>query len=87
MTKTDNKLSDLHVFLRNFLVELILYGALVVGYFLIILRLINDYLANLFRSNLTLYAFSALFLIVAQGVLLDGVTSFLLSKIKLDRLK
>jgi len=28
-----------------------------------------------------------LFLIVAQGVLLDGLTSFLLSKVKLDRLK
>ncbi len=87
MTRTDNKLSDLQVFLRNFVIELILYGTLVVGYFLVVLRLLNDYLTNLSRTNLTLYAFLALFLIVAQGVLLDGLTSFLLSKVKLDRLK
>ncbi len=86
-TKANEKYPDLQILLRNFLVELVLYGALVIGYFLIVLRLLNDYLTALFRENLLLYAFFALFLIVAQGVLLDSLTSFLLSKIKIDGLK
>ncbi len=84
--KESNKIPNLRILIRNFLIELVLYGVLVVGYFLVALRLLNDYLTGLFHSNLTLYAILALFLIVAQGVLLEGVTSFLLNQIKLDRL-
>ena len=80
------KTSNIRILIRNFLIELVLYGVLVVGYFLVALRLLNDYLTGLFYSNLVLYAILALFLIVVQGVLLDGVTSFLLNQIKLDRL-
>ena len=80
------KIPNLRILIRNFLIELVLYGILVVGYFLIALRLLNDYLTGLFHSNLMLYAILALFLIVVQGVLLDGVTSFLLNQIKLDQL-
>ena len=80
------KTSSIRILIRNFLIELVLYGVLVVGYFLVALRLLNDYLNGLFYSNLVLYAILALFLIVVQGVLLDGVTSFLLNQIKLDRL-
>lgn len=83
--KERDKIPDLRNIIRNFLIELVLYGILVVGYFLIALRLLNDYLTNLFHNNLMLYAFLALFLIVAQGVILDGVTSFLLNHLKLDR--
>jgi len=78
---------DLRILIRNFVIELLLYGTLVAGYFLVALRLLNDYLTALFQNNLVLYAFLALFLIVVQGVLLDAVTSFLLNKIKLDRLE
>ena len=80
------KTSNIRILIRNFLIELVLYGVLVVGNFLVALRLLNDYLTGLFYSNLVLYAILALFLIVVQGVLLDGVTSFLLNQIKLDRL-
>jgi len=80
------KTSNIRILIRNFLIELVLYGVLVVGYFLVALRLLNDYLNDLFFSNMVLYAILALFLIVVQGVLLDGVTSFLLNQIKLDRL-
>jgi len=86
-TKDTNHIPNLRFLIRNFVIELVLYGALVVGYFLIALRLLNDYLTKLFHTNLMLYAFVALFLIVVQGVLLDGLTSFLLNKIKLDRLE
>jgi hypothetical protein len=42
-------------------------------------------LANLYEDNLTLYAWVALALIVAQGVVLDGVTTFLLDRLRLAR--
>ena len=86
-TKENDKLPNLRFLLRNFLLELCVYGTLVVGYFLVVLRLLNDYLTSLFINDLVFYAFLALFLIVAQGVFLDGLTSFLLNQIKLDRLE
>ena len=64
--------------LRKFLLELVLYGLLVVGYFFIVLRYLGDPLAQLFHDNLKLYAVASLTLIVAQGVLLDFVVTFLL---------
>lgn len=72
---------------RNFVIELIVYGILVVGYFFVVLRLLGEPLARLFHSNLVTYAFVGLGLIVAQGVLLESVTSFLLDQLELDRLK
>jgi len=86
-TKEIDKLPNLRFLLRNFVIELVLYGTLVVGYFLVVLRLLNDYLTSLFINDLVFYAFLALFLIVAQGVFLDSLTSFLLNQIKLDRLE
>ena len=83
----DHPNPNLKILIRNFAVELVIYGALVIGYFLIALRYLNDFLTNLFRSNLVAYAFLALLLIVAQGVLLDGLTSFLLNRVKLERLE
>jgi hypothetical protein len=61
------------------------YGVLVVGYFLLALRFLEEFLTDLFNSNLTYYAIVALFLIVLQGVMLDWLTSFLLDQNKLDR--
>ena len=84
---TNNPHPNLKILIRNFVIELIIYGALVVGYFLIALRYLNDFLTQLFTNNLIVYAFLALFLIVAQGVFLDGLTSFLLNQIKLERLE
>ena len=75
------------VVVRNFLIELFLYGFLVVVYFLLALRYLNHILTELFQSNLVGYAFLALFLIVVQGVLLDSLTSYLLKKLKLERLE
>jgi hypothetical protein len=72
---------------RNFLIELVLYGTLVVLYFVLALRFLGDFLTRIFNENLTLYAILALALIIAQGVLLDAVTSFLLDQIKLERLE
>ena len=76
---------DIKKLFRNFAIELVIYGALVVGYFLIALRFLEEYLTDLFNNNLTGYAIVALLLIVLQGVLLDWLTSFLLDQIKLER--
>ena len=73
--------------LRNFLIELGIYATLVVAYFYLVLRLLGDYLAELFDSNKLFYAVLALFLIVMQGVLFEALTSFLLDQIKLERLE
>ena len=75
------------VLLRNFVVELIVYGVLVAAYSVIVLRLLGKPLAQLFHSNLGVFAFVSLALIVAQGVLLDALTSFLLDKLRLERLE
>jgi hypothetical protein len=59
-------------------VEVGIYGFLLVLYFLIVLRFLNEPLTRLFHSNLGVYAFVALALIAAQGVLLSILTTFLI---------
>ena len=71
----------------NFLIELVIYAALVVAYFFVVLRLLGEPLNDLYTSNLTLYAFLALALIVAQAVLLEAVTSFIMGLLGLDQLE
>ena len=72
---------------RNFILEMIVYGALVVIYFLVVLRVLGQPLTELYDSNLRYYAIVALLLIVAQGVVLEWVTSFLLDFLGLERLE
>lgn len=71
----------------NFIIELAVYGVLIVIYFLIVLQLLRGILTQLYYNNLIIYAFLGLVLIVAQGVLLEWVTSFLLNRLKLERLE
>ena len=73
--------------IRNFAIEMVVYGALLVGYFLLVLRLLAYPLEQLFLSSLVLYAIVALVLIVAQAVLLEFVTSFAMKLLGLDKLE
>jgi hypothetical protein len=73
------------ILFRNLLIEIIIYSALIFGYYLLVLRYLGDWLLSIFQSNLVLYAFSGLGLIVIQAVLLYFVTSFILKFIKLDQ--
>lgn len=73
--------------LRNFILEMILYGLLVVAYFLVVLRFLGEPLMELYESSLPLYAVAALLLIVAQGVVLEWVTSFLINLLGLERME
>lgn len=56
-----------------------------VGYFLVVLRWLGEPLVEIFLENPTLYAPIALGLIVFQGVALEAITSFLVSRLGLER--
>lgn len=73
--------------IRNFAIEVLVYAALVLGYFLLVLQFLGQPLARLFSDNLVLYAVVALVLIVAQGVVLEAVTSFIMGLLGLDQLE
>ena len=80
------KKQEMQRLLRNLVIELIGYGLLIVAYSVVAQRLLSEPLARLFDNNLVAYAFVGLGLIVAQGLLLDVITSFLLDQLHLDRL-
>ena len=65
-----------------FLLELILYGAFVAAYCLLVLHYLGFWLAEVFNANRTLYAFTALMLIVAQGILLEMLTRVLVGALR-----
>jgi len=73
---------DVRHTLRSFLIELLVYGVLVVGYFFLVLHLLGNWLLGLFEHHRGLYAILALALIVCQGLVLEAVTTALLSLIK-----
>lgn len=73
--------------IKNFAIELIVYGTLVVVYFLVVLQTIGDWLYSLYENNLPVYAIAALVLIVVQGVFLEMVTTFLIERLGLERLE
>ena len=74
---------NIKTIIKNLVVELVVYGILVTAYALFALRWLAEPLNKLFHTNMTIYAFAGLALIVAQGALLERVTSFLLVRVKL----
>ena len=75
------------VTIRNFAIELGIYGVLILVYTVVVLQWLSEPLAQLFKTNLTTYAFIGLGLIIAQGALLDRITSFLVTILNLERLE
>ena len=78
-TKTPGDPS-LRPLLRSLLLELAIYTPLVVLYFLVVLRFANGYLTRLYTSDTILYATVATAAIVAQAVLLERLTAWLLRR-------
>ncbi len=74
------------ILIRNFLIELIVYGVLLVVYFFVVLRYLSEPLAQLFGENLIVYAVIGLGFIVVQAVVLEFVTSLLFDFLGLHRL-
>ncbi|SPE54547.1 conserved hypothetical protein [Verrucomicrobia bacterium] len=68
--------------LKPFLVEVLVYGALVIGYVLLVLRVLGGWLDRLSSSHRPVYAVVALALVICQGFVLEAVTRFLLEFIK-----
>jgi hypothetical protein len=64
--------------LRAFLVELVVYAILVVGYFFLVLHFLGHSLQQLEIHHRYTYAGVAILLIVGQAVVLESLTTFLL---------
>ena len=67
---------------RAFLVELVIYAVLVIGYFFLVLHFLGDWLYNLEQHHRYTYAGTAILLIIGQAVVLENVTSMLLRLIR-----
>ncbi len=70
--------------IRNLAIELLVYGILVTIYTLFVLRWLAEPLFVLFHGNLTIYGIVGLALIVVQAVILERLTSFLLTRLGLQ---
>lgn len=71
--------------IRVVIIELVVYAGLVTIYAATVLQFLADPLADLYENDMTLYAWIALALIVIQGFVLEGVTSFLLDRLRITR--
>ena len=76
---------NIRILIRNLIIELLLYGVLLVIYFFVVLQFLGNFLTDLFNNQLVIYSILGLGLIVTQAVLLETVTSFLLRLLRLDR--
>jgi hypothetical protein len=69
--------------MRSLGIELAIYAPLVTIYFLIVISFAKDLLLRIYYELPVVYSIVTLLLIVAQGVLLEALTSWLLRKIGL----
>jgi hypothetical protein len=79
--------SKIRTLIINFIIEMVIYGILVVAYFYLVLRYLGVFLNGLYHNNLIVYAILGLILIVVQAVVLEAVTSFLVDRLRLERLE
>ena len=77
--------AEVKEFFKNFTLELLLYGTLVLGYFYLVLHFLGSWLERLFSQDRGIYAAVALGLIVGQGILLEALTTALLRLIRAGR--
>ena len=68
--------------LKAFLIELVVYAFLVVGYFFLVLHFLGGALHDLASRHRFIYAITAIVLIIGQAVFLEAVTTLLLRVIK-----
>lgn len=64
--------------LKAFLIELVVYAALVVAYFFFVLHFLADWINHLEVSRIKIYALVSIGLIIGQAVLLESVTTWLM---------
>ena len=68
--------------MRAFLIELVVYAALVVAYFFLVLHFLGEGLHQLESRHRYTYAGVAILLMIGQAVVLQHVTTFLLRLIR-----
>jgi len=68
--------------IRQFVLELLIYGVLVAGYYFLVLHFLGNWLHHLFQTERRLYSGMALGLIIAQGIFLEVLTRLLLAFIQ-----
>jgi hypothetical protein len=68
--------------LRAFLIELIIYAILVVGYFFAVLHFLAGWISQLEKSHIVIYALVAIALIIVQGMVLETVTTWLMRRLQ-----
>lgn len=73
-----------HSFIRNMMIEVVIYASLLIIYFLIVLQFLGDWLYGLFNSNMSVYTAVGLGILVVQAVALESLTSFLMNFLKLE---
>jgi hypothetical protein len=71
---------SLKPFLRSMGLELLIYAPVVTAYLFIVLRYAGDFLEGLFSQSPLLYTIVCIVTILAQGVFLDLLTSWLLRR-------
>ena len=64
--------------LRAFAFELVIYAALVTGYFFAVLHFLGGWLVQLETRHIRVYAVVAILLILGQAVVLEAVTTGLM---------
>ncbi len=69
-------------YLAAFLIELLVYGALVTGYFFLVLHFLAHHLPALHERSKAWYAVVSLALILVQGAVLEIVTTSLVRFIR-----
>ncbi len=67
--------------LVSFGLQLVIYGALVLGYLFGVLYFLSDWIYQIEAKDRSLYAVLSLLLIVAQGLILEALTTGLLNLI------
>lgn len=73
---------DIKGSIKSFLVELLVYSALVLGYFFFVRHFLADWIADLHHKDRRIYAVAALALIICQGIALEMVTAALFAIIR-----
>ena len=70
------------VTIRAFLIELVIYSILVVGYFFAVLLFLSEWISELEKGHIIIYAFVAIALIIVQGIVLETVTTWLMRRLQ-----
>jgi hypothetical protein len=81
----DMKKTNIKILIRNMIIEMIVYTLLLIVYFYAVLRFLGGFLTGLFQTQLPVYAFLGLGLIVTQAVILELITSYFIRLLRLDR--